>query len=380
MLHTVYRPAGRSILARSSVVICVSRAEASLVAADFPECASRISVIHNGIELQALAAAEPLAVEGRLILAAGWLERYKNVELILAAMRLLPAEWCLRVIGRGPDRSRLEQRSRALQAAAVGHVASVRRASLGRDARYLRVRYEDLIAAPARTLERILTFAGAAASGSPLRSEHLAALRPHHTVAGNQTRFRTGEVPLRLDSRWRCELAPGDRALAIALTGPLLLRHGYLSRRGPGPGRAWSRARARSQRGSATAGRCQAAGELEPAEASSGAVSWTRSLAPYTRRGRSRGLRARTRACAVWPDRISQTAVIRAGAGQRPRSYQRLLELSPPVGSEQRQPLEIAVQTGHLRSRRRAAGRLEPPLQPADAELVRRPAGCRIDG
>jgi glycosyltransferase involved in cell wall biosynthesis len=115
MLHAVYRPAGRSILARASEVICVSRAEASLVAADFPECASRISVIHNGIDFDALAAAEPLAVEGRLILAAGRLERYKNVELILEAMPLLPAEWHLRVIGRGPDRSRLEQRSRALR-------------------------------------------------------------------------------------------------------------------------------------------------------------------------------------------------------------------------------------------------------------------------
>jgi hypothetical protein len=122
-----------------------------------------------------------------------------------------------------------------------------------REARYLRVRYEDLIAAPARTLERILAFAGAAPHGSPLRSEDLAALRPHHTVAGNQNRFRTGEVRLRLDTRWRRELAPGDRALAMALTAPLLLRHGYLSRRGPGPGRAWSRVRARSQRGSSTA-------------------------------------------------------------------------------------------------------------------------------
>jgi hypothetical protein len=99
----------------------------------------------------------------------------------------------------------------------------------GGDHRYLRVRYEDLIAAPAATLERILAFAGAAASGSPLRSEDLAALGPHHTVAGNQNRFRTGEVRLRLDSRWRRELAPGDRALALALTGPLLLRHGYLT-------------------------------------------------------------------------------------------------------------------------------------------------------
>jgi hypothetical protein len=99
----------------------------------------------------------------------------------------------------------------------------------GREARYLRVRYEDLIAAPAPTLERILAFAGAAASGSPLRSEDLAALGPHHTVAGNQNRFRTGEVSLRLDTRWRRELAPGDRALATALTAPLLLRHGYLT-------------------------------------------------------------------------------------------------------------------------------------------------------
>jgi sulfotransferase family protein len=56
-------------------------------------------------------------------------------------------------------------------------------------------------------------------------------LGTHHTVFGNRGRFRTGPARLDEDLRWRSELEGRDRALALALTGPLLARYGYLPRR-----------------------------------------------------------------------------------------------------------------------------------------------------
>jgi hypothetical protein len=52
----------------------------------------------------------------------------------------------------------------------------------------------------------------------------------HHTVDGNRNRFGTGSFELAEDLRWRAELNRFDRALALALTGPLLARYGYLPR------------------------------------------------------------------------------------------------------------------------------------------------------
>jgi hypothetical protein len=52
----------------------------------------------------------------------------------------------------------------------------------------------------------------------------------HHTIDGNRGRFRTDAVRLDEDLRWRTELGAPDRALALALTGPLLVHYGYLPR------------------------------------------------------------------------------------------------------------------------------------------------------
>jgi hypothetical protein len=56
------------------------------------------------------------------------------------------------------------------------------------------------------------------------------ALGVHHTIDGNRNRFRSGAFTLAEDLRWQTELGRADRALALALTGPLLARYGYLPR------------------------------------------------------------------------------------------------------------------------------------------------------
>jgi hypothetical protein len=106
---------------------------------------------------------------------------------------------------------------------------SLRRAG----APYLRVRYEDLLADPARTLQRILRGVGIAQGDSALHflTDGSAALRPSHTVDGNPMRFERGPVRLRLDDEWRTSLGRRDRVLVSLLTAPVLARYGYLPER-----------------------------------------------------------------------------------------------------------------------------------------------------
>jgi glycosyltransferase involved in cell wall biosynthesis len=111
ILKAPYRRAGRVIFGRADAVICVSNAEASLVATHFPVSAAKIKVIYNGLDVGALRDAQPLDTSGRLVITAGRLERYKRVDLILDAVRFLPPEWRLCVIGDGRDRRRLERRA-----------------------------------------------------------------------------------------------------------------------------------------------------------------------------------------------------------------------------------------------------------------------------
>jgi hypothetical protein len=96
--------------------------------------------------------------------------------------------------------------------------------------RYLRVRYEDVIADPRPALARMLALVGEPADDLPFVSDHEVQLRPAHGVAGNPSRFTTGVVALRADAGWRDAMRTRDRALVAAISSPLLLRHGYLGR------------------------------------------------------------------------------------------------------------------------------------------------------
>ena len=96
------------------------------------------------------------------------------------------------------------------------------------------VRYEDFVSDPARTSTALACFADVPVGSGSLdfidgRSVRLS---PSHTVAGNPMRFRNGDVVLRQDDDWRTQLPRKDRWSITALTAPLLLRYGYLGRRG----------------------------------------------------------------------------------------------------------------------------------------------------
>lgn len=97
----------------------------------------------------------------------------------------------------------------------------------------VRLRYEDLVDAPRRQLERMMAFVG-----QDLDEHDLAFLRDGgavldvgHTVSGNPMRFSVGRVPVRPDDAWRSRMGGLDRRLVTAISAPLLLTYGYLGRR-----------------------------------------------------------------------------------------------------------------------------------------------------
>jgi hypothetical protein len=91
---------------------------------------------------------------------------------------------------------------------------------------YLRLRYEDFVADPRKSLERIVSLVGVTAE-LPLAGEREVKLGISHTVSGNPNRFETGAVELRPDREWVDRMEPRHRALVTALTFPLLKRYGY---------------------------------------------------------------------------------------------------------------------------------------------------------
>jgi hypothetical protein len=94
-------------------------------------------------------------------------------------------------------------------------------------ARSIRIRYEDLVLSPQPTLARAAAVAGEPGARLPLVDRRTIHLDPNHTVLGNPSRFRTGDVPLELDREWEARLPPADRRLITSLTAPLLVRYGY---------------------------------------------------------------------------------------------------------------------------------------------------------
>ncbi len=109
--HLAYDRPARRLFERADVVTCVSHAEAELVADAYP-CAAKIVVVPNGIDVESIRDARPFPHDRPIILTAGRLETYKQVDLVIRALQHLP-ETELVVCGRGPE----EHNLRAIAAA-----------------------------------------------------------------------------------------------------------------------------------------------------------------------------------------------------------------------------------------------------------------------
>jgi len=107
------------------------------------------------------------------------------------------------------------------------HLASHAVARTYPNERFIRLRYEDFVAHPSETLERVAHLVGSHPTKLPVDDNGVATLRPNHTAAGNPSRFKVGPIQLRLDDEWITKQRTTDRLAASALTLPLLLHYGY---------------------------------------------------------------------------------------------------------------------------------------------------------
>ncbi len=93
--------------------------------------------------------------------------------------------------------------------------------------RSLLLRYEDFVARPRPTVQRIVDLVGESPEALPFENDRTVRLGRNHTVSGNPDRFKTGSVKLREDAEWAAKQPRGDRVVTTMLALPLLHRYGY---------------------------------------------------------------------------------------------------------------------------------------------------------
>ena len=99
--------------------------------------------------------------------------------------------------------------------------------------RYMRVRYEDLVADPDETIGRIQAACAARKLPLPFSGDVISFGR-NHNVSGNPNRLATGPVPIRPDHEWTEQMSRRPMLAATIGAAPLLRRYGYHLRPRPG--------------------------------------------------------------------------------------------------------------------------------------------------
>lgn len=114
VLHRVYRPLARRLVARAAAVLAVSEAEATLLRQRLPGTADRLRVVPHGVDAARFGNAPAYADKPPTVVVVGRLERYKRIDTVLDAMAATTAQTQLVVIGDGPHREQLQRRAEQL--------------------------------------------------------------------------------------------------------------------------------------------------------------------------------------------------------------------------------------------------------------------------
>ncbi len=96
-----------------------------------------------------------------------------------------------------------------------------------RPERHVVLRYEDFARFPVSVARALSDLTDGSSSPKLVKTRRMV-LPGNHMVAGNPSRLTSGIVEITLDEQWRDALPRRTRALAIGMTWPLLIRHGYL--------------------------------------------------------------------------------------------------------------------------------------------------------
>ena len=98
--------------------------------------------------------------------------------------------------------------------------------------RYMRLRYEDLVGDPRRSIEDVLAFVGQPSDHLPFVGDAKVVLGPNHSVAGNPNRLVHGEVSIKFDEEWATAMPRSRQTLVTVLTLARLRHFGYPVRLG----------------------------------------------------------------------------------------------------------------------------------------------------
>jgi len=93
--------------------------------------------------------------------------------------------------------------------------------------RYMRMRYEDFISAPAEMLRRIGEFVEVDIDPSQAIDDGFANLSGTHSAWGNPNRFLHGQIGLAPEDEWKFRMPQSQRAVVTAMTLPLILQYAY---------------------------------------------------------------------------------------------------------------------------------------------------------
>jgi glycosyltransferase involved in cell wall biosynthesis len=106
-IHRPYRSIGRVLFHQADHVVCTTESEAQALASDFPNAAHKTTVIPNGIDVELINNAPRRQSSGPVVLYAGRLEKYKNVQLVVSALPYLSDELRLVIVGDGSSSKQL---------------------------------------------------------------------------------------------------------------------------------------------------------------------------------------------------------------------------------------------------------------------------------
>ena len=96
------------VFRKVSRVICVSNIERKYVQSRFKLSASSVVTIPNGVDIGHIVKAKPYDVDHKVILSIGRLEKYKQNQLTIEAVKHLPEQYKFYIIGKGSYRHELE--------------------------------------------------------------------------------------------------------------------------------------------------------------------------------------------------------------------------------------------------------------------------------
>lgn len=116
LLHKPYKILGKRIFEKADAVICVSNFEKELILKNFNIDSSKIFVIPNGVDLDEFKDVENIKRQKdediKIILYVGRIEKYKGLDYVVKALKYLPENYMLEIVGTGSYKSKIVKLAR----------------------------------------------------------------------------------------------------------------------------------------------------------------------------------------------------------------------------------------------------------------------------